>query len=243
MSRELKLLVEKLGITEDKATKLLSGGSVLSYQFDLTPEDFLERAEDDYELGGSASLLNAITNAKRAIHCQIDQALKSLGFNLKRWNQTKKIEMLLQLGFVAPRILKRVTNARNVLEHEYIAPTIDQVEEALDLAALFVGATKRFLESFEGEFNIGNYDEQVDLFNFKNQLSFSFGYGEKGFNIRGYVNMSPETEPRTDTEIGAVFIKPTDKIFPDIVRLVIAGNRELKLEKALNQFFATLSKY
>lgn len=243
MSKELKLLIEKLGITEDKAIKLCSGGRTLSHDFDVNPEDFLERAEEDYELGGSASLLNAITNAKRAIHCQIDQVLISLGFRSKRWNLPQKIEMLNKLGFIAPRILKRVTDARNVLEHEYNAPTIEQVEESLDLASLFIGATNRFLEGFGDEFYLGNYDEQVDSFHCKHELSFGFGYKEKGFDIIGRTNVSPEREPRTEVVVGQIFIKPTDEIFPDIVRLVVAGDSDMKVEKALNQFFATLSKH
>jgi hypothetical protein len=243
MSKELKTLIESLGITEDKVIKLSSGGSSLNHDFDINPEDFLQRAEDDYEIGGSAALLNSITNAKRAIHCQIDQALLCLGFNTKRWNLPKKAELLVRLGFVAPRILKRVTHTRNVLEHEYVSPTLEQVEEALDLAALFVEATNRHLEGFGHEFYIGNHDEQVDSFHFRKELGFHFGYEEKGFQIWGRTNVSPELNPRTDVEIGEAFIKPNDEIFIDIVRLVVAGDNEVKVKKALVQFFTTLNRY
>jgi hypothetical protein len=242
MSSDLKLLIEKLGVKEDKAIKLCSGGRELVDDVDLNPTDFLERAEEDYELGGSASLLNSITNAKRAIHCQIDQTLTSLGFNSKRWNLPQKIDMLNRLGFIAPRILKRVTDARNVLEHEYSAPTIQQIEESLDLAALFLGATNRYLENFGDEFSIGNRDEQVDAFCCKNELRFSFGYKEKGFNVVAFSNVSPECELRTDFVVGRVFIKPTDEIFPNVIRLVVASDNDVKIEKALKSFFTTISK-
>jgi hypothetical protein len=243
MSKELKLLIDRLGITEDRAIMLLSGGSTLKSEFELNPEDFLERAEDDYELGGSAALLNSITNAKRAIHCQMDQALVSLGYTPNRWKLPKKVEVLAQLGFVTPRILKRVTDARNMLEHEYSSPTLEQVEEALDLASLFIGATNRLLEGFWGEFNLGNYDEQVDTFHCKNELQINFGYFEKGFNVRGCTNVSPEREPETRVILEEIFIKPSDQIYTDIVRLVASADRESKLEKALKQFFVTLSKF
>jgi hypothetical protein len=242
MSKELKLLVEKLGITIDKAAMLPSGATTLGHDFELNPEDFLERAEDDYELGGSASLLNSITNAKRAIHCQIDQVLISLGFSPKRLNLPKKVEMLDRLGFLAPRILRKVTDARNVLEHEYSSPTLEQVEDALDLAALFIGATNRVLQAFWSDFSLGNHDEQVDQFHCKNELSFIFNDYEKGFTILACTNVSPETEPETRVVIGEVFIKPTDEIFPDIVRLVVAFRHESKTQEALKQFFAILSK-
>ena len=243
MSKELALLIEKLGISEEKVIKNCSGAGSLYHDFDVNPEDFLEGAEEDFELGGNASLLNAITNAKRAIHGQIDQALLSFGFKSTRWRLSQKIEMLNKLGFIAPRILKRVTDARNLLEHEYSAPTIEQVEDSLDLASLFIGATKRFLESFWDDFYLGNEDEQVDGFHFKHELSFSFDYREKGFWIVGRTNVSPERETETGIVIGQVFIKPNEDIFPAIVRLVVAGDNDVKIQRALDQFFANLNTH
>jgi hypothetical protein len=92
----------------------------------------------------------------------------------------------VNLGFVAPRILKGVTQARNVSEHQYAAPSMEQVEEALDLAALFIEAINRHLDNFNNEFNIGNSDEKVDPCHCARELSFEFDDREKRFRVCGH---------------------------------------------------------
>ena len=157
----LRQLVVILEIRKEQAIRISSGGSPLTCPFAVTPEDFLERAEGDFEIGGTAAVLNAITNAKRAIDCQVDTVLAVLGFHPNQISRAQKLQFLLDTGFVAPRILRQVNDARNLLEHEYRSPTPSVVEEALDIAALFVGATSRHLQVFEDEFIIGNENEQL----------------------------------------------------------------------------------
>jgi len=143
----------------------------------------LQQAEDDFELKGNAALLNALSNAKRAIHAQIDEVLVALGYKVKGVTFDKKMRTFSDLGFVAPRLMKRVNRARNLLEHEYKLPTLEEVEEAIDLAGLFVSATKRHSELWEHEFTIGNEDEAVDGFSFSRQLQFRFAEKEKVFEV------------------------------------------------------------
>jgi hypothetical protein len=154
-SVDLRSLFIELGIDRMKAKKLISGGTSLHHPFEVSAEDFIQQAEDDFELKGSAATLNAISNANRAIHAQIDEMLSALGYKFKNWRFDKKIALFQEMGFVAPRILKRISDARNILEHEYARPKLEQVEEAIDLAALFVGSAKRHSELWEHEFSIG----------------------------------------------------------------------------------------
>jgi len=150
MSSDLKRLVNQVGITKENARKLVEGGGLSpSHSFDIEPEDFLERAEEDYQQGGTSASLNSITNSKRAIYSKMDQALAWLGFDATRLKVLKKVELLGSLGFVTPRILKRVTTPRNILEHQYVRPTTEEIEEALDLAALFTESINRHLLTFE----------------------------------------------------------------------------------------------
>ena len=69
--------------------------------------------------------------------------------------------LIARCGFAAPRILKRVNDARNLLEHEYVHPTPETTEEALDIATLFVNATRRHFQMFMGEFHVGNGGERI----------------------------------------------------------------------------------
>lgn len=66
------------------------GGSFGMAALKTSPIEFLSLAEDDLERGGLAALVNATTNAKRAIVSQLDQLLISFGYQSLRWNLPKK---------------------------------------------------------------------------------------------------------------------------------------------------------
>lgn len=125
------------------------GGSFTMTELKTSPVDFLSLAEDDFERGGLSALFNATTNAKRAIVCQLDQLLISFGYPSLRWNVPKKIERVRALGLLAPSLLRKVVDIRNILEHEYKAPDLKSVEESLDVASLFVMSASALLIPFE----------------------------------------------------------------------------------------------
>ena len=109
----------------------------------LEPRDFLNFAiEDSHALDRERSRVNCLGNCKRAIDAQIDRLIGRLGFlplaREQRWNIPKKLEFLSDSGVLAPRILRNITQLRNRLEHEFAAPSKRQVEDALDVATLFV---------------------------------------------------------------------------------------------------------
>ncbi len=131
MPSALKKALAELGITRSRAVKLISGSYSLSYDLGISPQEFLSQAENDFESGGGSARLNAISNAKRAISSQLDQALFCLGFTPTRMDTRKKLRLFGDLGFVAPRILKKVSQARNLLEHEYRAPTKTRVSVSI----------------------------------------------------------------------------------------------------------------
>lgn len=61
----------------------------------------------------------------------------------------KKIERLRALGLLAPSLLRKVVNMRNILEHEYETPELEIVEEALDIASLFVMSASAMFIPFD----------------------------------------------------------------------------------------------
>lgn len=244
----LRHLANAVGLRKEEAIRLRSGGTPLECPFDVTPEDFLERAEDDFELGGTSAVLNALTNAKRAIDCQIDTVLAALGIPAAKLSRVKKLQFLLDTGFIAPRILRRVNNARNLLEHEYRSPSSEVVEEALDIAALFVGATSRRLEVFEDEFAVGNASEQLDFFTFERELIFGFDDERHVFRVRGIISNRSEHErfeaietgrhlEAMPKEVGTVEIRSTNDAFPLIIRLINSADRASRVREALQRLF------
>jgi hypothetical protein len=226
---------------------LPSDGDFLDYKFELNPDDFLEQAEQDYEAGGNAALLNSITNAKRAIRSQIDKVIYCLGFDATRMKIGRKMELLRETGFVAPRILRRVDNARNLLEHEYRSPSIQEVEEALDLAALFIEATNRSISPMGTTFAMGNEDEYIQntVCDFQNRLFFAFDLDNGRFHVTGTRCTPAENRLLKVSRIpikSDVCITNSDAMYIPILHLavVVERNHEGKIKRAVQGFFSVL---
>jgi hypothetical protein len=98
---------------------------------DITPEDFLQYAKCDLESDLAHRHVNALSNVKRALDCQLDcvrQALlgeKEISRRRKKaWGSLpRKVEALQTAGILAPPVLKKINHVRNVLEHEFQRPT------------------------------------------------------------------------------------------------------------------------
>ncbi len=118
------------------------------FPFDLIPEDFISFAKEDLAEFTEKSLINALSNIKRAIDCQVESLLYLFGFYRKakknNWSFPQKTEFLMKLNIIAPRILKKINSKRNELEHEFKKPGKENVEDFLDIATLFLGYTKPF---------------------------------------------------------------------------------------------------
>ncbi|EGQ8512300.1 hypothetical protein P3594_07945 [Vibrio parahaemolyticus] len=151
----------------------ISGTGSLRYEIPNKSDVFLEYAEKDLESKTELGNVNALTNAKRAIDCQIEQLIKLLG--LKKAKQfPQKIEQIKSIGLFAPRILVKVNKVRNLLEHEFVNPERHQAEDAVDVATLFVKLSNTVLYHFSHDFQASE-----DCQNFSGQ------YYEMGINANG----------------------------------------------------------
>ena len=115
--------------------------------FEIGANHFRDFAIEDSKIDSVYHRVNALSNVKRAIDCRIDELLYGLCLHIKseseKWNFPKKIQVLGDLGILAPRILQKINRKRNQLEHQYIEPTREDVEDAVDVATLFLGYTDR----------------------------------------------------------------------------------------------------
>lgn len=127
----------------------------LNYSTPVLPAAYLKYAQTDLESDVVHRYINALSNAKRAIDCQLDNIFEGFGLK-KRKHFPQKLELVGELGLLAPRIVQKVIRVRNLLEHEYYAPKSEEVEDAVDVATLFLEATSRPFRGFMEQYFIAD---------------------------------------------------------------------------------------
>ncbi|MCW3154841.1 hypothetical protein N8H69_20020 [Achromobacter spanius] len=114
----------------------------------ISAERYLKYAESDLLDGGdNRNLINALTNAKRALHLRMEDMC--IGFGFDNWSDhrsfPKMVEYLSRIGVTAPRILNNLNRLRNQVEHDYLIPSRSEVETFIDVTVLFLASTQRWI--------------------------------------------------------------------------------------------------
>lgn len=117
-------------------------------------------------------------------------------------NFPTKLDKLNQLGIIAPRILKKINHIRNLLEHQYKIPKKEEVEDAIDVAMLFIEYTNKFIYRF-----VNSIDVEC------NGIDFNIRISNDGISI--YIRSPTKTD---DEEF---FITYNDKGFYEWTKFVI----------------------
>lgn len=117
------------------------------------PRTYFEFAIADLESEDTRrSCVNALSNAKRALHFQIDLIAQAFGIqevaSPKMLFFPQKLEFCINCGVVGPRILRKLNRVRNAMEHEYYIPSKEETEDFVDVVELFLAATDRFMFRF-----------------------------------------------------------------------------------------------
>ena len=138
---------------EDKDTSRCGWGfDFIDTNFETMPSEFIGFAESDLQSSFDHKYINALSNAKRALDCQADRLLKLFGYYKesqdKFWGFPKKLELIQKFEIIAPRVLNKINKTRNLMEHQYIKPKADQVEDFLDIASLFIASTEHYASNF-----------------------------------------------------------------------------------------------
>ena len=164
--------------------------------FQISSESYLEFSEEDFKEKNVHSLVNALSNAKRALDCRIDSLLISLGIYEKakkdRWGVPRKLEEIQKYGIIAPRVLKKINSVRNLVEHEFIKPDEEQIGDFIDIVCLFLASTDRYIYDFPTNSQI----ENGTLSNY--WLDIEFDYDRKIIKIRIILQESENEEIELD---------------------------------------------
>lgn len=150
-------------------------GAHFYYDFSVTPEDFITFAKADFFKADQRGLVNALSNAKRAIDCEVDSFINSIGlhsdnlaselgpngiasfsFSRQLTDGPLKFKFLQAIGVATPGIINKMRKMRNLLEHEYKIPKRKDVGDAIDIAELFVHGCAARTKNVTTNFSIGS---------------------------------------------------------------------------------------
>jgi hypothetical protein len=255
----LKQFIEKAQIDwENVSVEPDSGPLDSDCPFDLVPQDFITFAKADLFTKDMRGLINALSNAKRAIDCQADSFITCLGLDpedlskqlgqigiaeLKQDVQPPndsplKFRFLAALGVATPAIISRMRRLRNILEHEYRQPKRRDVCDAIDVAELIIQASDGHLRSAWQMFSIGSGSTTVRGLGIEeSEVHVSLSYQPKPsarFEVRMLdlqnVSQTKKWESKSDT------LKPGQVGFVSALKLLLRSdiNRDLRAE--LSQF-------
>ena len=172
----------------------------------------LEESKKNQILEKNHSLTDALSNCKRAINYQVDTILHCLGLleNIRkskkpRYTFPKKIELLNLIGVAAPPILNKINALRNKIEHEWIIPEQNNVEDAIDVAELFFYATNKFTKLFITGMGVEGEDiDNFDLYYESNRFIITYNLKSVESNIKNdlwlkwFTSKGPEKERLRD---------------------------------------------
>lgn len=141
------------------------GGGFDYFSSDLPmPESYIDFAREDINDGTSKRVnINAVGNAKRALHLQVENLCDAFA-----WQRVKKkrsypfgvrLEFIRECGIISPAILSRLNKTRNRVEHDYYIPTRDEAIDYIDIVELFVSATKDILNRFPSNIDFELFDD------------------------------------------------------------------------------------
>ena len=199
--RKIINILKQINLSKD--AKLEVDSPILlfdSTRTDLKPEDYLSFAKIDIQSKDTRGAINALTNAKRAIDCQVDFVMRAIGYNehdktlksivkgfIARSNLGSdvkdillKFKLLLSLNLVPIKLISKVRYLRNTIEHEYVFISIHEAEEAIELAELFIRTIqgRGFGDfSFRTDNNLNCRSLNFVFFNDKGFYRYQIGFG------------------------------------------------------------------
>lgn len=158
-------------------------GAPISYPKEsVWPDLYLDYARSDYyeyEVNKEPrNLINAVSNAKRALHYQVEGLSYALGWKHIKGKKDfpSKLEFLGKCGILSPTIIKRINRLRNTIEHDYYTPTDDEALEYIEIVELYLAATSIFSKYFP---------ENITVFVMGDDEEFDSSWGlPESINIR-----------------------------------------------------------
>ncbi|MEV6842228.1 hypothetical protein [Actinoplanes sp. NPDC051411] len=126
----------------------------------ITAAQYLDYAQKDFRAGRDHGLVNAMGNAKRALHLMIDTLLHNYGLltHNRRCDFGRKLRLLDACGLISLSIFRKLNVERNAMEHEFQVPDAEAVSDAIDVCQLLLLAIGNLCHNVPIEGTVGLRD-------------------------------------------------------------------------------------
>ena len=246
-------LLEAFKIAELDLTKLLyfpSAGTDLDIdEFQISPIEFLRYAKAEFHSKTTAGLVNGISNAKRAIDCQIDVVLasligewvdlpKSLEVFTKCFNfdgdLSYKLKVIQSLNLAPSTLIAEARTHRHELEHNYQVPVERNVKRAIDIAEIFIRSIDSIFKARCCDFELTdmkNLPGENQEVNYWNGLEFTVGgVIREQHTIMVQVTRFDDGHRRG---VAKVILKPDNPLYFAVFRLLFSEGDDFELTESV----------
>ena len=150
--KEVKDILQFI-LRADEIERDVSVGSDINIPvYDISAEEFLAFAENEITSGTKEGFVNAISNLKRALDCEIDMFFECINlkriFDKKNLKFEKKTQFLADIGLFPIRSINKLNLMRNKLEHEYKTPEISDLHTYYELVWGVVKIVDLYIELY-----------------------------------------------------------------------------------------------
>lgn len=147
---EVKDIVQFILRTDEIERDVSSGSDISIPIYDISPEEFLDFAENAIVSETKEGIVNAVSNLKRALDCEMDMFFESINikriFDKKNLKFEKKTQFLANIGLFPIQTINKLNFMRNKLEHEYKVPEIYDLHTYYELVWSIVKILDLYLE-------------------------------------------------------------------------------------------------
>jgi len=236
--KQIPILFDNVLITPDV-------GSRLDWSFEINPSEYISFAKHDFREGSNRGLINSLSNAKRAIDCQIDRIFGALGYDPKKKfpenlnefsgffideesiNLPAKLKVIVGFGIAPCGLVSEIRTLRNKIEHDFIVPNSIDVKRAFEIAELFVYATEGKLKDC-WEFELTCLDSK---------------YGFYLCRMRDDIEFECRVRNPNQVDEHKIIKIPRDTLLHHcILRMTLSMDQELEFSRSLQLFSEILEK-
>jgi len=241
IQKQLKLDFSSIIIERD-------GGSENKLDFEIKPRDFLRFAKSDFNNQEDKGYINALTNAKRAIDCQIDGAFSQFGITYDKISNSAhnlislidsensdlgfKLKLIKALDFAPSGLIAKSRNLRNKLEHYYQKPQKNEVAEAIELAELFILSVENRTRIIEENFFLTDKKNYIKDWEYNNFIQFQFDKEKKIFCLTFSINKKV---------IETLNFNENDSLFYSLIKMYNNINDNIDFTESLRIFLRMIN--